>query len=77
MGIIVPEEGKRLTDTIIEKHTERVLACQGLFFEALRRYTEDRTKGKNQWNDSQIVTAALKTLVMNGFSRAEVMDALA
>lgn len=75
-GIIIPDEGKKITDPILEAHAQRVHHCRALFSECLRRYTADRQENKNNFSDQKIITVSLKTLVANGFTKAEVMDAM-
>ena len=68
-----------LTDAELEQHGERVKGAQALFKEALRRYKEERDnqpQTKRSRTDDEIVQMALKTLIHNGYTRAEVMDAM-
>jgi hypothetical protein len=58
------------------KHLQRVRECQALFQECLNRYTKQRNEQQTGRTDAQIIEMALRTLIQNGFNRAEVFDAL-
>lgn len=72
-----PNSGSGLPPIIVNpSDPARLEAARALFKECLRRYKEARDNGGEWRTDDQIVEMGLRTLIKNGYSRAEVMEAM-
>lgn len=65
-----------VSDTELENHQQRVKDCQAFFKECLRRYKEQREHVIPPRTDAEIIEMSLRTLVKNGYSRLEILDAM-